>query len=75
MSVTSSKRMLVPQCDRQVILSACAVVHRARLDAMRELEDLSSLPAAARSDALVYWQDEAHRLEAAHAWLVEILTS
>lgn len=66
-------RMLVPTLDRAVLVSLCSVAHRAYLDALREVQDLEVLPEGLRSDALEYWGGEAHRLETAHLWLLEVL--
>ncbi len=67
------RKILVTQLDREVILSLSSVCNRARLDARRELEDLSELPEGTHSDHLTYWSNEAYRLETAHAWLLELL--
>jgi hypothetical protein len=60
---------------REVLLTLSSVVHRARLDAEREVEDLRSLPEGAHSDHHTYWLQELGRLQAGHAWLLDLLRS
>lgn len=69
----NSRRVYVPQLDREVLISITSVVHRALLDASREVEDFKLLPEGAHSDGLTYWSGEMYRLETAHAWLLELL--
>ena len=63
----------VPPIDRQVLGSLCMAVLRAKLDAQAALEDLSKLPDNVHVDNLNFWKLEVHRLEAGHAWLLELL--
>ena len=68
------RRVYVPQLERDVLISMCSIVHRALLDAAREVEDYRRLPEDAHSDGLTYWSGEMYRLETAHLWLLDLLT-
>ena len=63
----------VPPVDKQVLLSLTSTVLVAKLDAQGRLEDLRQSADNVALDDLRYWEMQAARLEAAHAWLLELL--
>ncbi len=71
----NSPNWRVPPLDKQVLATLATAVLRAKLEAQQVLDDLRTDPDNVLLDDLRYYDTQVNRLEAGHAWLLELIQS